>query len=216
MVKNRMRNLSTTDRTLTSEEFGKLNKTPSEVAMQVKEHFRLIGITLSDAANRLGCFRQVVYNQLSGASYMSKRAAAAYSREFGFSFDFLRFGHGYMYDDPYLNDIFLGSCPTDYDIAVKIQERERFIRSLRESELDDIVQLYRDVAYRKEKLENENREWKDKYLDISQILVRVIMKHPEIVESVRPPENGEGLIPESEFAEKLYSFLKDNMPSLAR
>ena len=211
-----MRDLSRTERTLSSKEFGKLNKTPNEVAMQVKEHFRLMGMSLTDVAKRLGSFRQVVSNQLSGVSYMSKRAAEAYSREFGFNFDFLRFGHAYMYDDPHLNDIFLGDCPTDYDIAVKIEERERFLRSLRDGDLDDIVRQYRDVAYAKENLEIENREWKDKYLDLSQTLVRVIVKHPEAVESLRPPLNGEKPIPETEFAEKLYRFLKENMPCPAK
>lgn len=211
-----MRDLSKTERTLSSEEFGKLNKSPNEVAFQVKEHFRLKGMSLTDVAKQLGSFRQVVSNQLSGVSYMSKRAAAAYSREFGFNFDFLRFGHGFMYDDPHLNDIFLGSCPTDYDIAVKIEERERFLKSLRENDFEDMIRQYRDVAYSKENLENEIRELKDKFIDVSQTLVRIIMKNPEVVQSLRQPPYGEKTIPQSEFAEKLFQFMKDYMSSSAK
>ena len=208
-----MKELSKTKRTLSAREFGKAFKTPEEVVMQVKEDFRLRGLSLSDAARRLGVFRQVVSVQLSGKSYLSKLASEAYNRVFGFSYNFLRSGCGYLYDDTDLNDIFLGDTQSDYEISVKIRERELLVRNLREKDIEEIRKQYSCLKQSYETLEKDYKQVLKDYKELSQCLVRAIVRDPKAIEAVRPPLKGEQPIPETEFAEKLYQFLRDNLPS---
>ena len=211
-----MKVLSKTERTLSAREFGKEFKTPEEVVMQVKEDFRLRGMSLSDAAKRLGVFRQVVSVQLSGKSYLSKLASEAYNRVFGFSYNFLRSGYGLLYDDTDLNNIFLGDSKSDYEISVKIRERELFVRNLKEKDIEEIRRQFLQLKQSYETLEKDYKEVLKDYKELAQSLVRAIVRDPKAVETVRPPLNGEQPIPETEFAEKLYQFLIDNLPSSAK
>jgi len=202
-----MKELSKTERTLSARDFGKEFKTPEDVAMQVKEDFRLRGMSLADAARRLGVFRQGVSLQLSGKSYLSKIASEAYNRVFGFSRDFLRSGYGYMYDDVDLNDIFLGDSDSDYELAVKIRERERFVENLKNKELEELRRQYTELNYSYGSLEKDYKELQRKYNDLSAALVRIVVRDQGAIEAVRPPFDGEREIPESSFAETVYQFL---------
>lgn len=211
-----MKELSKTERTISARDFGKEFKTSEEVAMQIKEDFRLRGMSLSDAARRLGVLRQAVSFQLSGRSYLSKLASQAYNRVFGFSYDFLRSGYGFLYDDTDLNNIFLGDSKSDYEISVKIRERELFVRNQKEKDLEESRKQYSRLNQSYESLETDYKKVLKDYKELSQILVRVIVRDPGAVEAVRPPLNGEQPIPETEFAERIYQFLIENLPSSAK
>ena len=216
MISQGMKELSKTGRTLSARDFGKEFKTPEEVAMQVKEDFRLRGMSLADAARSLGVFRQVVSVQLSGKSYLSKLASQAYNRVFGFSFDFLRKGYGYLYDDADLNTIFLGDSKSDYELSVKIKERELFLQNVRDKELEGLRKQYTALLQTHETLEKDFKDLQKEYIDLSQILVRVVVRDPGAIEAVRPPLKGEKPVPDTDFAERIYQFLMDNMPPSAK
>lgn len=73
-----------------------------EIAKEIKGFLEENGITLTEAASRLGCSQQAVSNQLSGRK-IGENVARKWADEFGFSLVYLMTGDGSLFPE---RDIF--------------------------------------------------------------------------------------------------------------
>ena len=73
-----------------------MKKTPNEIAWEVKRTLSNSGISMAEAARRLGCSAQAVSNQLNGDRPMGRKVAERWASEFGFNIPFLMSGEGVL------------------------------------------------------------------------------------------------------------------------
>lgn len=71
-----------------------MKKTPNEIAWEVKRYLAVEGVTMAEAASRLGCTQQAVSNQLNGSRPMGRKVAEKWADAFGMNLRFLLSGEG--------------------------------------------------------------------------------------------------------------------------
>ena len=170
-----MKQPSRSTRTISPPEFKEPAKTPEETVRQIKTCFNLLGLNLAQVAQKLGCFRQVVYNQLTGTKFLSKNASENYAREFGFSYDFLRYGTGYMFSDPFLNEAFMDDKMYPNDLTLS-----RFIRTYTAEQKntkqnkEELVTRIKEMQFRIEKQRKEYDKLKEQYIQMTNVLLHLL------------------------------------------
>ncbi len=68
-----------------------------EIGRKIKEYFSEIGMSQSEAADKLGVQQAAVSNQLNGRTF-GKKSAAKWNAAFGFRINWLMTGEGQMFD----------------------------------------------------------------------------------------------------------------------
>jgi hypothetical protein len=170
-----MQKPSTTTRTISVEDFAQPVKSPKEVARQVRAHFMLVGCSLAEAARKLNVYRQVVSVQLRGERYLSKLASESYARTFGFSFNFLRKGKGYLYDDTFLNDTFLDDrYRTDVELKPIVTNHVALTEPTGEPERDRLMKEFYEMQWRNEKLRRETELLKTQTIDVGKLMAFIV------------------------------------------
>lgn len=76
-----------------------MKKTPSEIAWEVKRYLSIEGVTMAEAAARIGCSQQAISNQLSGTRPMGRKVAEKWAEAFGMNLSFLLSGEGPLVGD---------------------------------------------------------------------------------------------------------------------
>lgn len=170
-----MKQPSRSTRTISPAEFKQPAKTTEETVRQIKTCFNLLGLNLAHVAQKLGCFRQVVYNQLTGTKFLSKNASENYAREFGFSYDFLRYGTGYMFSDPFLNEAFMDDKMYPNDLALS-----RFIRTYTAEQKntkqskEELVTKIKEMQFLIEKKRKEYDKLEEQYIQMTTLLLHFL------------------------------------------
>lgn len=76
-----------------------MKKTPSEIAWEVKRYLSIEGVTMAEAAARIGCSQQAISNHLSGTRPMGRKVAEKWADAFGMNLRFLLSGEGPLVGD---------------------------------------------------------------------------------------------------------------------
>lgn len=126
---------------------NKKQSTPEEVSQAIRDDFRKTGITLAEAARRIGKSTQNLSNILRGERRLSQSTAELLFREFGYSIPYLRFGEGTLHDNgrddvPAWKDKELGVV---YNLGYVFPNNSKLLGSKREQKLNQIASAFKEA-----------------------------------------------------------------------